>query len=140
MLRTPLKPSTKPMKRSSMSRGLTGLLSIASRQLSKRKPMKARRKSIPAHELAYFKRVAALPCAECGIWFYSQVAHSNRAEDGKGLGLKAHYKATFPLCCTRPGELGCHYRHDNCIGMTREEADERTTGYIVKTKLMLGVV
>jgi hypothetical protein len=134
-----LKPSTKPLKRSPMSRGLTGLLSIASVQLSKRKPMKARRKSIPAHELAYFKRVAELPCVACGICGYSQAAHSNRYEDGKGARLKAHYQSTFPLCCTRPGEVGCHYRHDNCIGMTREEADERTSGYIAKTKLMLGV-
>lgn len=100
--------------------------------------MKRQRKSIPAAELAHYKAVVSLPCAECGIQGYSQAAHSNRQEDGKGLGLKSHYRATFPLCCTRPGEIGCHVRHDQLIGMTREEADERTTGYIENTLSKLG--
>jgi hypothetical protein len=101
--------------------------------------MKRSRKSVPAHEKAHYKRVAALPCAECGIHGYSQCAHSNRAEDGKGLGIKAHYLATFPLCCARPGEIGCHVRHDQCIGMTREEADARTALYIADTHRKLGI-
>jgi hypothetical protein len=104
-----------------------------------RKPMKRRRKSVPAHENAHYRRVAALPCAECGIEGWSQVAHSNRRQDGKGLGIKAHYLATFPLCCTRPSEIGCHVRHDQCIGMTREEADERTERYIAETHRKLGI-
>jgi hypothetical protein len=95
--------------------------------------IKVKRKHVPVAELAHYKRIAALPCAECGIEGYSQAAHSNRQQDGKGLGIKADYRATFPLCCTRPGEIGCHVRHDNCIGMTREEADERTVRYIADT-------
>lgn len=67
------------------------------------------------------------------------MAHSNRHQDGKGFGLKAHYMATFPLCCTRPGVLGCHYEHDQCIGMTRAEADRRTVLYIASTQKKLGV-
>lgn len=98
-----------------------------------RKPMKRSRKAIPAHELAHYKAVASLPCACCGIIGYSQAAHSNRHQDGKGLGLKANYLATFPLCCTRPGIVGCHVAHDQLIGMTREEADARTEIYIADT-------
>jgi hypothetical protein len=105
----------------------------------KRSRLKSRRKSIAAHELNHYKRVAELPCAECGIVGYSQCAHSNRYEDGKGLGIKAHYLATFPLCATRPGEIGCHAKHDQCIGMTREEADERTERYIADTHRKLGI-
>jgi hypothetical protein len=126
-----------PMKRTGFTpkiKPLPGILRTTSLRPTR---IKARRKSVPAHELAYLKRVAGLPCAECGIWGYSQAAHSNRAADGKGLGLKAHYLATFPLCCTRPGVIGCHVKHDNCIGMTREEADERTERYIAETQRLL---
>jgi hypothetical protein len=103
----------------------------------KRTQMSRKRKSVPAIELAYFKLVAALPCVCCGIHDYSQAAHSNRMQDGKGLGLKANYLATFPLCCTRPGDVGCHVRHDQLIGMTRDEADEITTFYITDTQRQL---
>ncbi|WP_146177563.1 hypothetical protein [Glaciimonas sp. PCH181] len=141
MKRTPIKPGTKPMKRTPMSRGLTGLLSSASFQFSKKpaKRMKSRMKAIPAAEKAHYKRVAALPCARCGIETFSQAAHSNRYQDGKGARLKADYLATFPLCCDRPGIVGCHYKHDQCIDMTREEADARTDGYIADTKRKLGI-
>lgn len=122
MKRSAFKPRIKP---------LSGILRTAN--LPARKPMRSIRKSIPAAELAHYKRVAALPCAECGIWGYSQAAHSNRHQDGKGLGVKANYLATFPLCCTRPGEVGCHVRHDQLIGITREEADARTERYIADT-------
>lgn len=103
------------------------------------KRMKSCRKSVPSIEKAHYKRVASLPCAECGIVGYSQCAHSNRHQDGKGLGIKANYLATFPLCATRPGDVGCHVRHDQCIGMTREEADERTGRYIADTHRKLGI-
>lgn len=101
------------------------------------KKLRSRRKAIASEELAYYKAVASLPCVCCGIWGYSQAAHSNRAADGKGLGIKADYKATFPLCCDRPGVVGCHTRHDQCIGMTREEADARTPIYIADTQAKL---
>lgn len=141
MKRTAFKPSTKPMKRTAMAGGRTGLLSTASFQFSKKpaKRMKSRQKAVPAAEKAHYKRVAALPCARCGIELFSQAAHSNRHQDGKGAGLKANYLATFPLCCDRPGIVGCHYKHDQCIDMTREEADARTDGYIADTKRRLGI-
>lgn len=108
-------------------------------QFSRHKVMKKRRKAVPASENAHYRLVASLPCAECGIEGWSQVAHSNRHQDGKGLGLKANYLATFPLCCVRPSEIGCHVKHDQCIGMTRDEADERTVRYIAETHKKLGI-
>jgi hypothetical protein len=45
--------------------------------------------------------------------------------------------ATFPLCCTRPGELGCHARHDQYIGISREEAAEKEIEYILSTLMTL---
>lgn len=132
MKRSGFKPRVKP---------LAGLLRTANLPASakKRKPIKSRRKAVPAVELAYLKSVAALPCVCCGVWGYSQAAHSNRYSDGKGRGIKSDYRMTFPLCCTRPGEVGCHVRHDQCIGMTREEADSRTDWYIADTQRKLGV-
>lgn len=132
MKRTGFKPRVKPM--ASLLR--TANLPISTKQ---RKPMKSRRKLVSAAELAHLKAVAALPCACCGVWGYSQAAHSNRYEDGKGRGIKAHFTKTFPLCCTRPDEIGCHVRHDQCIGITREEADARTSLYIADTLQKLGV-
>jgi hypothetical protein len=124
-----------------MSRGLIGKLSRQSSQLLKQraKSRKLKQKKRPTAETAHFRRVVMLPCACCGIAGYSQAAHSNRYQDGKGASLKAHYLATFPLCCSRPGIPGCHVNHDQCIGMTREEADARTLIYIAETHRKLGV-
>jgi hypothetical protein len=129
------------MKRSPMSRGLTGLLSRDSFKRSKKKPKrtKVHSKVSKAIELAHYKRIAALPCVRCGIEGFSQIAHSNRHQDGKGMGKKAHYLATFPLCCTRPGVAGCHFEHDQCIGGDRAEMDRRTDGYIKDTHRKLGI-
>ena len=124
-----------------MSRRLTGKLSRQSHLLLKQ-PLQSRKpkqKKRPTAETEHFRRVAMLPCACCGIIGYSQAAHSNRYQDGKGAGIKAHYLATFPLCCSRRGILGCHVEHDQCIGMTREEADVRTLIYISDTQQKLGV-
>ena len=148
-----LKPSTKPMKRGSFNaskkfnsicrtipaRREDSLSAVSVISVKQRKPMKSKQKSIPAYKAAHYRAVAALPCACCGIVGYSQAAHSNRHEDGKGLGLKANYRATFPLCCARPGEVGCHIRHDQLIGITREQADLRTIDYIADTLFQLGL-
>lgn len=141
MKRSAIKPGTKPMRRSPMSRGMTGLLSRDSFKRSKKKPkrLKIHAKVTKAIELAHYKRVATLPCARCGIESFSQVAHSNRYQDGKGARKKAHYLATFPLCCTRPGIVGCHFEHDQCIGGNRQEMDRRTVDYIDDTHRKLGI-
>jgi hypothetical protein len=135
-----MKPSQTPMKRSPMATGMSKGLSTRMLSLCKApKRVTRRRKSIPAEELAHYKRVAALPCARCSIEGFSQAAHSNRQEDGKGAGIKAHYLATFPLCCTRPGINGCHFEHDQCIGGDKAEMDRRTVGYIADTHRKLGI-
>lgn len=125
---------------------MSQLSDLAAREVVSRTPkekvkkrMRSKPKKVSAEELAYLKRVAALPCSNCGIHGYSQAAHSNRYSDGKARGLKADYKATFPLCCTRPGEIGCHVRHDQLIGMTKFEADLRTIAYIELTVEALNV-
>lgn len=128
-----------PFCRRKPTHGKTEPIGLTDFPQKQRKPMKRKQKSIPAAEAAHYRAVAALPCACCGIVGYSQAAHSNRSQDGKGLGLKAHYRATFPLCCARPGEIGCHIRHDQLIGMTREQADLRTIGYIINTLFQLGL-
>jgi len=141
MKRSSFKPSCKPMRRTAMTGGRTGFLSTVSFQFSKKptKRMKPRQKAVPAAEKAHYKRVAGLPCARCGIESFSQAAHSNRHQDGKGAGLKANYLATFPLCCDRPGIVGCHYKHDQCIDGDRAEMDRRTEFYIADTQRKLGV-
>lgn len=79
------------------------------------------------------RNVAELDCVECGISGYSQCAHSNSHVFGKSMGKKSSDLASFPLCCTRIGEVGCHVKHDQCIGMTREEAAAKETIYIMDT-------
>lgn len=63
----------------------------------------------------YLRFVAQHDCFACGISGLSQAAHPNY---GRGLGQKASDLDAFPLCCTRPGILGCHAEHDRLIGMT----------------------
>lgn len=79
------------------------------------------------------RNVASLPCACCGIEGYSQAAHPNNAEFGKGYSIKSDDLLTFPLCCQRVGIPGCHYEHDNYVGMTNEEAKQREINYIFWT-------
>ena len=66
-------------------------------------------KGQPIRSKAYLRLVAQLPCMHCGIWGYSQAAHANT---GKGMALKACDLQTFPLCCDRPGQRGCHSLFD----------------------------
>ena len=90
--KTPISPQKKPLRRSPMSRGPTGTLSRQSYQLVKQRAQSRnpKQKKRPTAETTHFKRVAMLPCACCGIAGYSQAAHSNRHQDGKGAGIKAH--------------------------------------------------
>lgn len=67
-----------------------------------------RPKSNPIRSEAYRRAVAALPCIRCGIHGYSQCAHGPTL----GRGIKASDLDTFPLCCTRPGVVGCHVEYD----------------------------
>lgn len=62
-------------------------------------------KDEPVQHEGYRRLVAAMPCARCKVWGYSQHAHSNT---GKGMGIKTDCRLGFPLCSTRPGVVGCH--------------------------------
>lgn len=81
---------------------------------------------------AYRRYVASKPCFGCGIEGYSQCAHAN----GGGMGTKRSDLETFPLCCTRPGHMGCHYMHDLCIDMTRATRRELEAKYIAQMQGM----
>lgn len=88
-------------------------------------------KSATVRSESYRRWVASLPCAGCGVDGYSQAAHPN---NGKGLGSKTSDLLCFPLCSTRPGHMGCHYMHDNCIGMSRHERRDLELIYTARTQ------
>lgn len=79
------------------------------------------------------RAVASLPCAKCGIEGYSQAAHANAYKWGKSHGKKASDAAIFPLCCTRPDEVGCHVRHDQYIDVKKDDCYEVEAVYIATT-------
>ena len=83
------------------------------------------------------RAVSKIPCVSCGVWGYTQAAHANLQEYGKGRGLKASDAAVMALCATRPGELGCHAKLDQLIGMTAAEAEENTHRFIAATLIAL---
>jgi hypothetical protein len=86
---------------------------------------------------AFRRAVAALPCQCCGIWNHSQAAHANLSNMGKGRGIKASDGALMALCATRPGDVGCHVRLDQLIGMTADEAEQNTHRWIASTYIAL---
>jgi hypothetical protein len=86
----------------------------------------------PYRSEKYRRYVAAQPCFRCGIEGLSQCAHAN----GGGMGTKASDADTFPLCCTRPGVLGCHAEFDQCIGMTKATRRELTEQYVARMRRM----
>jgi hypothetical protein len=83
------------------------------------------------------RAVASLPCQCCRIEGYTQAAHSNLMEHGKGRGLKASDAALMALCCDRPGIVGCHTRLDQYIDITRAQAVELTHKWIASTLIAL---
>lgn len=78
----------------------------------------------------YRRFVAGLPCFECGVFGLSQAAHSNQAGAGKGLAVKASDAFLFPLCADQPMRMGCHSKHDRCVGMTNDVRLARETDYL----------
>lgn len=56
---------------------------------------------------------------------------------GKGRGLKASDAALMALCATRLGEIGCHVRLDQLVGMTADEAEQNTYRWIASTYIAL---
>ena len=80
---------------------------------------------------SYRQWVASLDCAGCGISGYSQCAHR---EEGKGMSMKTCDLQTFPLCCVRPGHMGCHYQHTMLIDMDRDTRRELEARYVQQTQ------
>jgi hypothetical protein len=87
-------------------------------------------KAAPVRSESYRRWVASQPCISCGIEGYSQCAHAN----GGGMGTKASDLETFPLCCARPGHIGCHMQFDLCIDMSKAQRRELTTFYVAATQ------
>lgn len=83
------------------------------------------------------RAVASLPCAYCQAEGISQAAHSNLYEHGKGRGLKASDAATFPLCATTPGRLGCHDKFDQYELCSKVEMPEMTYRFMAWTHVQL---
>jgi hypothetical protein len=83
---------------------------------------------------AYRRRVADLPCVFCGIDGFSQCAHSNSLEHGKGAGIKADDYAAFPLCADRPGVRGCHSLFDQGALFDKSERKEIEARWISWTR------
>lgn len=90
----------------------------------------------PMRDKAYLRRVAQLPCVNCGIAGYSQAAHANT---GKGMSMKASDHDTFPLCCTRPGVPGCHAGLDQGAMFDKETRRAKEAEWVAQTQAMLGL-
>lgn len=52
------------------------------------------------------------------------------------MGTKDCDLRTFPLCCTRPGHMGCHMAFDLCIDMDKATRRQLTEDYVAKTQHM----
>lgn len=83
---------------------------------------------------AYRRAVANLPCVFCGLEGYSQAAHANGLEYGKGMGIKATDTAIFPLCADRPEVVGCHTLFDSGALFNKAERREVTERWISWTR------
>lgn len=91
-------------------------------------------KDAPVRSEEYRRLVAAYPCSACFVPNYSQCAHSNSSEDGKGLGIKSGDLATAPLCCDRPGIVGCHTLWDRGLLLTKATRPIVFAGWVADTQ------
>lgn len=89
-------------------------------------------KQEPLRSETYRRWVASLPCAHCGIEGYSQCAH---VDQGKGAGIKAGDDMTFPLCCDRPGVLGCHSKIGGSGLYSKENRRDLELLYATRTQV-----
>jgi hypothetical protein len=76
---------------------------------------------------AYLRYVASHPCFGCGIEGWTQAAHENM---GKAMQGKVCDSRTFPLCCDRPGKMGCHTEYDTGMDYTREERRNQGAAWV----------
>lgn len=95
----------------------------------KRSRIKRKPRPYTREERAWYARVASIrQCVLCGRHGV-QVAHAN---EGKGMGIKAHYSRTAALCPT------CHHEIDNGSGLSRMERRELMDTAIQRTRMLLG--
>ena len=91
-------------------------------------------KAAPVRDEAYRRLVATLPCAHCKRHGPSQCAH---ADEGKGLGIKASDRDTYPLCADEPGRRGCHSLIGASGMFTREQRRTLERAYVSQTRAVL---
>lgn len=91
-------------------------------------------KTKPHRDGKYLRLIAQMPCFSCGIEGSSQAAHSNLAKHGKGGAMKACDYATFPLCATTYGDIGCHARFDQNLIVSKLEKEALTDFYVNKAR------
>ena len=91
-------------------------------------------KDDPVRSEKYRRAVAGLPCINCKVPGYSQCAHSN---SGKGAGIKASDLDSFPLCCDRPGQRGCHSLFDQGALFTKAVRREQEPVWAADTQRRL---
>lgn len=84
---------------------------------------------------SYRRFVAGFGCFECGVEGRSQAAHPNQ---WRGLGQKTSDIDCFPLCAPTLGDIGCHARHDQLIGMSLEQRRAREVRYIERMHKLAG--
>src|SRR5690606_21011660 len=129
--KTPMKAG-KPMARGREKRG-PGLAQRIAESMG-RAIKHARGESNLLRSVEHRQNVAALPCAKCGIVGFSQAAHVNF---NKGGALKVCDSLTFPLCCSRPGVVGCHVLHDQGGIYTRQERARAEWEFVDATRSLL---
>lgn len=83
---------------------------------------------------AYRRWIAAMPCIACKVEGYSQCAHSNLPEHGKGKGIKASDENTFPLCGPHGQHQGCHVLYDTGLDYTKAERRDCAREWVTATQ------
>jgi hypothetical protein len=78
---------------------------------------------------AYLRYVASHDCFGCGIGGWTQAAHENM---GKAMQGKVCDSRTFPLCCDRPGKMGCHTEYDIGMDYTKEERRNQGAAWVTR--------
>tara|TARA_R110000868_G_scaffold211993_2_gene462010 strand:- start:471 stop:788 length:318 start_codon:yes stop_codon:yes gene_type:complete len=87
-------------------------------------------KANPVRSEAYRRLVAALPCIFCGIEGHSQAAHPPPT----GKGIKESDLTCFPLCCARPGVVGCHSSFDSYALFNHDETRMMALHWAAQTR------
>jgi hypothetical protein len=85
---------------------------------------------------AYLRRVAKLPCVNCGVHGISQAAHPNT---DKGVGYKTNDTDAFPLCKDSFMQVGCHTRFDQKAMFGKADRREVEKRWTIQTQRRLGI-